>query len=231
MCKKQKFYAVAKGFQTGIFLDHSAWFEATQGFKGNQFKICNTLEEAENYLAVRKIETKISESLDPKIIKPAVTHSPKGTILPQETTVWERLAKGDTVIFSDGSVSSDRQQYGCGVVIISPDGGTQKLTFSGEDRRFLDSGATAGELIAAIHALNFLMIMGVKNVSIFHDAESVATVPKATSKPRKELTRFYKKTMREKILPNMEVSFIHVTSHTGHRFNEMADRLAKQLLS
>lgn len=50
MTTKKKFYAVKKGYQTGIF---STWAECqkqTQGFKGALFKSFPTKEEAQNYL-------------------------------------------------------------------------------------------------------------------------------------------------------------------------------------
>ena len=50
MATKKKFYAVKKGYQTGIF---STWAECqkqTQGFKGALFKSFPTEEEALNYL-------------------------------------------------------------------------------------------------------------------------------------------------------------------------------------
>ena len=50
MATKKKFYAVKKGYQTGIF---STWTECqkqTQGFKGALFKSFPTEEEALNYL-------------------------------------------------------------------------------------------------------------------------------------------------------------------------------------
>ncbi len=50
MATKKKFYAVKKGYQTGIF---STWAECqkqTQGFKGALFKSFLSKEEAQNYL-------------------------------------------------------------------------------------------------------------------------------------------------------------------------------------
>lgn len=50
MAKKQKFYAVKKGFKTGIFLTWDECKNQTQGFKGALFKSFPTRNEAEAYL-------------------------------------------------------------------------------------------------------------------------------------------------------------------------------------
>ena len=63
MTTKKKFYAVKKGYQTGIF---STWAECqkqTQGFKGALFKSFLTKEEAQNYLNDQPQDT-ISEKND-----------------------------------------------------------------------------------------------------------------------------------------------------------------------
>lgn len=226
----EKFYAVANGRSTGIFLDHDAWKEATYGFKGNKFKICKTLEEAEAFLSEHGVESKIVEASNPKIIESEEPKILGGKVLPPTTSVWERLAKGDTVLFTDGSYSSEVKRYGCGAVVIYPDGAIDKLSFSGDAHGFLEGNSTSGELLATLMALNFLAMMSIKNVTVFHDYDKVAGFAQATSKPKKDLTKFYKKTMQEQILPKMQVSFIHVKGHSGHRFNELADQLASKTI-
>ena len=226
----EKFYAVANGRSTGIFLDHDAWKEATFGFKGNEFKICKTLEEAQAFLEEKGVESKIIDAANPSIIEHDEPRALDGKILPPETTVWERLAKGDTVVFTDGSYSSEAKRYGCGAVVIYPDGAVEKFSFSGDVRGFLEYDATSGELMAAIMILNHLAMMSVKSVTVFYDYERVAGLALSSSKPKKGLTQFYKKAIREQFLPKMQVSFIHVKGHSGHRFNELADQLAKKTI-
>ncbi|MBM6761382.1 RNase H [Megamonas hypermegale] len=50
MIIKKKFYAVKKGYKTGIFDTWAQCQKQTQGFKGALFKSFATLEEAKNYL-------------------------------------------------------------------------------------------------------------------------------------------------------------------------------------
>lgn len=63
MATKQKFYAVKKGFQTGIFLTWDECKQHTQGFKGALFKSFKTRLEAENYLN-NQTSTKQDEKQD-----------------------------------------------------------------------------------------------------------------------------------------------------------------------
>lgn len=63
MATKKKFYAVKKGYQTGIFLTWAECQKQTQGFKGALFKSFPTRAEAENYLNEQSTVT-ISEQID-----------------------------------------------------------------------------------------------------------------------------------------------------------------------
>ena len=63
MAKKQKFYAVKKGFNTGIFLTWDECKKQTQGFKGALFKSFPTRNEAETYLN-GEITTNTNETTD-----------------------------------------------------------------------------------------------------------------------------------------------------------------------
>lgn len=63
MATKKKFYAVKKGYQTGIFLTWAECQKQTQGFKGALFKSFPTREEAEAYLNEQPNVT-ISEQVD-----------------------------------------------------------------------------------------------------------------------------------------------------------------------
>ena len=49
MATKKKFYAVKKGYQTGIFTTWAECQKQTQGFKGALFKSFPTKEEAQNF--------------------------------------------------------------------------------------------------------------------------------------------------------------------------------------
>lgn len=63
MATKKKFYAVKKGYQTGVFLTWAECQKQTQGFKGALFKSFPTQAEAENYLNEQPTVT-ISEQAD-----------------------------------------------------------------------------------------------------------------------------------------------------------------------
>ncbi|MDR3021375.1 MAG: RNase H1/viroplasmin domain-containing protein [Clostridiales bacterium] len=50
MAKKQKFYAVKKGNNTGIFLTWEECQDATKGFSGPEFKSFESEQEAQAYI-------------------------------------------------------------------------------------------------------------------------------------------------------------------------------------
>lgn len=237
MAKKQKYYAVAKGHQTGIFLNHDDWLYAIQGHKHSRSMVFDNMESAQAYLEDEQKKLGDAENIvkeinepNPVIIAPKVPRSPHGEALPYESLAHQRLGIGDTVVFTDGSYSQTSKRYGCGAVIFSPDGGIKKFSFSSDDKKYAKYQSRAGEMLAVINVFQTLMIDEVKRVTVFHDFTGVASTAKPTSKPRDELGRFYKGYMQGIILPRMVVTFIHVAGHSGNRFNDMADSLAKMCL-
>ncbi len=74
---KKKFYAVRKGFKTGIF---NTWTECSKqisGFKGAEFKSFPTKEEAENFISGIKKEIEIDENTIEAYVDGSYEHSIK----------------------------------------------------------------------------------------------------------------------------------------------------------
>lgn len=63
MATKKKFYAVKKGFNTGIFLTWAECQKQTQGFKGALFKSFPTEKEAQDYLLDKPADN-LNETVD-----------------------------------------------------------------------------------------------------------------------------------------------------------------------
>ena len=70
---------------------------------------------------------------------------------------------------------------------------------------------------------------GIKSITIYHDYEGIAKWCTGEWKTKKVWTKKYK-AFYDEISKDLEVEFIKVRGHSGDRFNEMADKLAREAL-
>lgn len=131
-------------------------------------------------------------------------------------------------IYVDGSYNSKTKQYGCGVVVL----------YRGEVRRFheayddLESASlrnVAGEVMGAVRAIQYCRKYGIRKVEIYHDYNGIGKWGNDEWKANLPLTRNYKQFVAN-ARSEMEITFIKVAAHTGNRYNEEADRLAKDAI-
>jgi len=68
-----------------------------------------------------------------------------------------------------------------------------------------------------------------KELTIYHDYEGIAKWPLGLWKANKEGTIAYK-SYYDKISQSVNIKFVKVKGHSGDKYNDVADRLAKQAL-
>ena len=191
---KKKYYAVKKGYQTGIFDTWAQCQKQTQGFKGALFKSFATLKEAQDYLNDEP-ETAVSERDDDRYY-----------------------------IYVDGSYINGRYSWGMAIFrygeLIATYNGLGKSPDAGELHN------VAGEIEGAMEAAKWAAANGEK-VVICHDYIGLSEWAMGRWKTNRELTKYYAQFMQ----PYLKyVSFKKVAGHTGVEGNELADKLAKQVL-
>ena len=215
-----KYYAVKKGYQTGIFMTWPETQKQVNGFKGAVHQSFNTKEEAENYLN------------DVSIPNPVKTK--KGKTIKYKNGAYEPILKHfDVVVYTDGS--STNYVGGYGFVVLSMN---QDLSVNLVHQSFdhIDGHCTnmAAELHAIHHAL--LYCQSYKNILIRSDSEtSIKTFTQYIHVWKKNGYMTVKKEpvlnkdliiQISELLDHMNVTFEHIESHVGEYYNEMADQLA-----
>ena len=143
MANKQKFYAVRKGNSVGIFYSWEECQNSIKGCPGAEFKSFISLEEANAYL---NNEDLVYNSL----IQPA-------------------LNQGKTIAFVDGSYNAEKQAYGSGVFILTPNGQEITLSKSGNNPALVNMRNVVGELIAVHMAVDWAIENKTKSIVIFYD--------------------------------------------------------------
>ena len=87
----------------------------------------------------------------------------------------------------------------------------------------------AGEIKGAEAAMQYAMDHGMKKIAIYHDYEGIAKWCTGEWKTNKDGTKAYK-AFYEAASRLVEITFVKVTGHSGDKYNDMADQLAKEAL-
>ena len=197
-----KFYAVKKGSLTGIFRTWDECRACVEGYPGPIYKSFTTLEEAAQFLGW------INETKEKKA---------------------KAALESDVVpIYVDGSFHSATGEFSYGMVVIK-DG--EEITFKEkfDDSELATMHNVAGEIKGAQAAMQYAIDKGIGKIAIFHDYEGIAKWCTGEWKANKDGTKAYK-AFYEDARSKIEVQFVKVAGHTGDKYNEMADKLAKEAL-
>ena len=132
-------------------------------------------------------------------------------------------------IYVDGSFSVEKGNYSFGLVAVL-DG---KIIHEDKGQGF-DSEAVAlrnvsGEVLGAKMAVEFAINKGYKEVTIAYDYQGVEYWALGTWKRNNRITSEYHEFMQNR-MKDIKIKFKKIKGHSGDKFNDMADKLAKEAL-
>lgn len=210
----KNYYAVKKGRKTGIFCSWDECSEAIHGFAGAEFKGFAKKEDAEAYLK--------GEAAD-DIRKANDVASPEAEdiVLPEA---------GCVIAYVDGSFEQSIGRYAFGCVMIQPDGSIERAYGSDDKPEAVAIRNVAGEMQGAMYAVACCVMSGYKKVILCYDYQGIACWATGSWRAKNELTASYARYMRQKA-GQIEICFRKIKAHTGDKYNEEADRLAKKALT
>lgn len=199
---KKKYYGVKSGNTVGVFESWDECKSSIEGFKGAKYKSFPTYEEADAFV--------------------------KGIDI---TKIHMQLAtESNTVIaYVDGSYDDSLKRYSFGCVIITPEEDIICESGSNDDPEAVGSRNVAGELLGTMFAAKWTYGMGFDKILIRHDYEGIAKWFTGQWKANSYCAKKYIEFMN-KYRNAMNISFEKVTAHSGDKYNEMADDLAKKAL-
>lgn len=140
----------------------------------------------------------------------------------------EPAASNTAVAYVDGSYNIETQNFGCGVVIFH-DGEETTFSRSFSDPLLASMRNVAGEIEGAKLAMQYCIDSGIKELDIYYDYEGVEKWCTGEWKTNKEGTIAYKR-FYDEASKYVKISFNKVRGHSGDKYNDMADRLAKDAL-
>ena len=199
----KKVYAVRKGRTTGMFMSWDDCKAQVDGFAGAEYKSFADPAEAMAYLGLA------------------------------ESTQGEDSFPAGIRAYVDGSYDSGSGRFSCGVVIVETDADgkseTTELNSAFDDEEAAQQRNVAGEIMGSRIAIDWCRVNGVKAVEIYHDYEGIGAWADRKWKANNPLTQGYRDFVEE-ARKSIDITFVKVKAHTGNKYNELADKLAKKAL-
>lgn len=139
-------------------------------------------------------------------------------------------------VYVDGSYDVKTKIFGAGYVMQLKEDSTPiiyKEAHSGREKEWkvwAKMRNVAGEIMASMRSIEHAIDNDIKKIKIYYDYTGIEAWPRKTWQAKNRCTQSYVEFMdnnKEKI----DVTFIKVKSHSGIKFNDMADKLAKDAVS
>lgn len=207
------YYAVKEGRNTGIYENWAECEAQVKGFSGAIYKKFKTHDDANKFIGNN--EEEIKNHYEDEMEE-------KGYLEDIE------LQDGQVIAYVDGSFDLDSFTYSYGVVYITNEG---KKTYNGResDKELAEMRNVSGELRGAIEAMRIAVKEGKDSLYLHYDYKGIEEWAKGRWKTNKSGTKKYKE-FYDSIKDDLEVIFIKVAAHAGIKYNEEADKLAKEAL-
>ena len=200
----EKYYAVKRGRETGIFDSWEKCKKQVNGYKNAEFKSFKTMLEAESYI-----------------------NSEKSII---DNTNKDMVIDANTIIaYVDGSYNGSDTEFSYGMVVLDS-GREYKFGEKIIDEELATMNNVAGEIAGAKAAMQYALNHHKSKVIIYHDYEGISKWCLGEWKTNKKGTIDYKKYYDE-VTKKIKVEFVKVKGHSNDKYNDMADELAKLALS
>lgn len=204
----KKYYAVKSGRKPGVYLTWDECREQVSGYSGAVYK----------------------SFADRDAAKAFVTGEDHGDRT--KTTKCGDGAEKDrtdrTTVYVDGSYDKQTGEFSFGAVVLS---GGEEQTFSQkfEFCTLSEMHNVAGELKGAEFAMRYCAEHGINAVDLYYDYEGIAAWALGHWKTNKDGTKAYK-AFYDEIKDTLDVNFVKVKGHSGDKYNDLADKLAKGAL-
>ncbi|MGI6072185.1 MAG: viroplasmin family protein [Lachnospiraceae bacterium] len=229
---KKKYYAVKKGLIPGIYDNWEACRVQVEGYSGAAYKGFATLDEARKYLESENEDIRGGEiasngagaaceadkvcEIEPGIESEDIPCPPENC----------------AIAYVDGSFKESAGKFSYGVVMfINRDGflSEKRISKSFSDAELLEMRNVSGEIMGCAEAMKQARELELKEITVYHDYEGIAKWCLGEWKANKPWIKKYK-AFYDDISKELVVHFVKVKGHSGDKYNDLADELAKAAL-
>ena len=197
-----KFYAVRQGRQVGIFESWSSCEKQVKNYSGAVYKSFKNLEDAKAYLDYEKTEGNCNNS--DSIAYPCA--------------------------YVDGSYDSQTKRFSFGAVIMMNEDTECSFSKSFNNSADAEMRNVAGELQGSIFAIRYALEHGWPEIHIYFDYNGIEKWATGEWKRNLAATQSYYE-FCQSALKKLKITFIKVKGHSGNKYNDKADALARSALN
>ena len=201
-----KYYAVRKGFKTGIFTTWDECQSYVHGFSNAEFKSFSSESEAREYL-------------NNDIASYHEKSSKKGS-----TATLKNIA------YVDGSFDGYYKTYGFGGFIIYEENGkkcVRVIQGAGNNPEMSKMRNVAGEISGAMRIVEEAIYLGLEEITLYYDYAGIENWVTGVWSCNKYETSQYVSFMRESS-KQIRIHFHKVAGHSGDTGNDIVDTIAKE---
>ena len=199
-----KVFEVRKGNKTGLYYSWDECKKDVIGFKGAIYKSFTTEKEAKEFISLNSQGKKLEN-------------------------IQDEQSESGLFIYVDGSFTVDKGNFSYGLVAVN-DG---KIIYEdkgiGFDKEAIALRNVSGEVLGAKMAVEFAINNNYKEVTIAYDYQGIESWALGTWKRNNKITSEYNEYMQNK-MKEINIRFKKIKGHSGHKYNDLADKLAKEAL-
>ena len=201
-----KYYAVRKGFKTGIFTTWAECQSYVHGFSNAEFKSFSSESEAREYLNndVTSYHEKSSKKNSTAILK--------------------------NIAYVDGSFDGQSKTYGFGGFIIYEENGKKCVRVvqgAGNNPEMSKMRNVAGEISGAMRIVEEAVCLGLEEITLYYDYAGIENWITGVWSCNKYETYEYSRFMHESS-KQIRIHFHKVAGHSGDVGNDIVDTIAKE---
>ena len=216
----KKYYAVKVGKVTGVFETWEECEASVKGYPGALYKSFKSEAEAYAYMGWSGQQLTF-DNLDEVQGQSGPLSNEQA---PNEDMPYSNTVKA--VAYVDGSFNEETKEFGYGVVMFYK-GEESHMKGSSDDADLVDMRNVAGEIQGAMKAMDFAVQNEISNLTIYHDYLGISKWCSGDWKANKKGTKAYKM-FYDQCKKQVNITFEKVDAHTGDKYNELADDLAKE---
>lgn len=216
----KKYYAVKVGMTTGVFETWEECKASVDGYPGALYKSFKNLSDAYAYMgwSGKQMSLFDMDTMDDSSTPISNEEAPDRDI-PFSNSV-------KATAYVDGSYNVATKQFGYGVVMFH-NGEEIHLSNAFENEEMAAMRNVAGEIYGSMAAMEYAVKNNISYLTIYYDYMGISKWCTGEWKANKKGTIAYKK-YYDQIKKKVNISFEKVKGHSGDKYNDLADCLAKQ---
>lgn len=215
-----KYYAVKVGKTTGIFETWEECQNSVSGYPSALYKSFKSITDAYAYMGWSGKQMSIFDMDN----APSDSTSILNETAPDADIPFSNSVKA--VAYVDGSYNAATKEFGYGVVMFY-NGEEFHLSDAFADEEMAAMRNVAGEICGSMAAMKYAVDNSISYLTIYYDYMGISKWCTGEWKTNKKGTTLYKN-YYDKVKKKVNISFEKVKGHSGDKYNDLADTLAKK---